>query len=97
LFPTLPEREREVLGLLVCTNTAAIARDLFPSPKTIANHAGNIVPKPNRREHPAAGTASRRPLAVVKGGSMAAAHPRLDPATIAVLAGDEQPVRSHDR
>jgi DNA-binding NarL/FixJ family response regulator len=46
LFPTLTEREREVLGLLAQgKNNAAIAQTLFLSTKTVANHASNIFAK----------------------------------------------------
>lgn len=46
LFPTLTEREREILVLIAQgKNNAAIAHELFLSPKTIANHVSNIFAK----------------------------------------------------
>lgn len=46
LFPELTEREREVLNLIAqgCANSE-IARQLFVSPKTVANHVSNIFGK----------------------------------------------------
>jgi DNA-binding NarL/FixJ family response regulator len=46
LFPTLTDREREILGLLARgKSNPAIARDLSLSPKTVANHVSNIFGK----------------------------------------------------
>lgn len=46
LFPTLTEREREILQLLTRgMRNAAIAEALFLSPKTVANHLSNIFSK----------------------------------------------------
>lgn len=46
LFPNLTEREREILTLIARgKNNQAIARELFLSPKTIANHVSNIFAK----------------------------------------------------
>jgi DNA-binding NarL/FixJ family response regulator len=46
LFPTLTEREREILRLLVQgKRNAAIAEALYLSPKTVANHLSNIFSK----------------------------------------------------
>lgn len=46
LFPSLTEREREILVLIAQgKNNAAIAHELFLSPKTIANHVSNIFAK----------------------------------------------------
>jgi DNA-binding NarL/FixJ family response regulator len=46
LFPTLTEREREILRLLARgKRNAAIADELFLSPKTVANHVSNIFGK----------------------------------------------------
>lgn len=46
LFPTLTEREREILRLLTRgMRNAAIADALFLSPKTVANHLSNIFSK----------------------------------------------------
>jgi DNA-binding NarL/FixJ family response regulator len=46
LFPTLTEREREVLRLLAQgRSNPAIARELSLSPKTVANHVSNIFAK----------------------------------------------------
>lgn len=46
LFPMLTEREREILVLIAQgKNNPAIARELFLSPKTIANHVSNIFAK----------------------------------------------------
>ncbi len=45
-FPTLTEREREILRLLARgRRNAAIADELFLSPKTVANHLSNIFGK----------------------------------------------------
>ncbi len=46
LFPNLTDREREILTLIAQgKNNQAIARDLFLSPKTVANHVSNIFSK----------------------------------------------------
>ncbi len=46
LFPNLTEREREILTLIAQgKNNQTIARELFLSPKTIANHVSNIFAK----------------------------------------------------
>ena len=46
LFPNLTDREREILTLIAQgKNNHAIARDLFLSPKTVANHVSNIFAK----------------------------------------------------
>jgi len=46
LFPNLTDREREILTLIAQgKNNQAIARELFLSPKTIANHVSNIFSK----------------------------------------------------
>jgi DNA-binding NarL/FixJ family response regulator len=46
LFPSLTERERDILRLLVRgMRNAAIAEELFLSPKTVANHLSNIFAK----------------------------------------------------
>jgi DNA-binding NarL/FixJ family response regulator len=46
LFPTLTEREREILRLLAQgKSNSAIAAELFLSPKTVANHLSNIFGK----------------------------------------------------
>lgn len=46
LFPMLTEREREILALIAQgKNNQTIARELFLSPKTIANHVSNIFSK----------------------------------------------------
>jgi DNA-binding NarL/FixJ family response regulator len=46
LFPMLTEREREILVLIAQgKNNPTIARQLFLSPKTIANHVSNIFAK----------------------------------------------------
>jgi DNA-binding NarL/FixJ family response regulator len=46
IFPTLTEREREILVLLAQgQRNAAIAAALYLSPKTIANHLSNIFSK----------------------------------------------------
>ncbi|MCA9858717.1 MAG: response regulator transcription factor [Thermomicrobiales bacterium] len=46
LFPNLTDREREILTLIAQgKNNQTIARDLFLSPKTIANHVSNIFSK----------------------------------------------------
>jgi DNA-binding NarL/FixJ family response regulator len=46
LFPMLTEREREILVLIAQgKNNATIARELFLSPKTVANHVSNIFAK----------------------------------------------------
>lgn len=46
LFPILTEREREILTLIAQgKNNQAIAKDLFLSPKTVANHVSNIFSK----------------------------------------------------
>jgi DNA-binding NarL/FixJ family response regulator len=46
LFPMLTEREREILVLIAQgKNNPAIARELFLSPKTVANHVSNIFAK----------------------------------------------------
>ena len=46
LFPMLTEREREILVLIAQgKNNPTIARELFLSPKTIANHVSNIFAK----------------------------------------------------
>ena len=46
LFPMLTEREREILVLIAQgKNNPAIARELFLSPKTVANHVSNIFSK----------------------------------------------------
>jgi DNA-binding NarL/FixJ family response regulator len=45
-FPQLTDREREVLDLLAVGNrTAAIAKQLYLSPKTVSNHLTNIFVK----------------------------------------------------
>jgi DNA-binding NarL/FixJ family response regulator len=45
-FPQLTEREREILDLLAAGNrTAAIARQLYLSPKTVSNHLTSIFAK----------------------------------------------------
>ena len=45
-FPELSDREREVLSLLADgTSNGAIARRLGISPRTVANHVSNILPK----------------------------------------------------
>jgi DNA-binding NarL/FixJ family response regulator len=45
-FPELTEREREVLDLVAAgRRNAAIAEDLFLSPKTVANHISSIFAK----------------------------------------------------
>jgi DNA-binding NarL/FixJ family response regulator len=46
LFPNLTDREREILTLIAQgKNNQTIARELFLSPKTIANHVSNIFAK----------------------------------------------------
>ncbi len=46
LFPTLTEREREILRLLARgQSNPTIANELFLSPKTVANHVSNIFGK----------------------------------------------------
>ena len=46
LFPTLTEREREILRLLAQgKSNSAIAAELFLSSKTVANHVSNIFGK----------------------------------------------------
>jgi DNA-binding NarL/FixJ family response regulator len=46
VFPTLTEREREILGLIARgKSNTAIAGDLSLSPKTVANHVSNIFGK----------------------------------------------------
>lgn len=46
LFPALTNREREILILIAQgKKNSAIARELFLSPKTIANHVSNIFAK----------------------------------------------------
>ena len=46
LFPTLTEREREILRLLAQgKSNPVIAAELFLSPKTVANHLSNIFSK----------------------------------------------------
>jgi DNA-binding NarL/FixJ family response regulator len=46
LFPTLTEREREILRLLAQgKSNPGIAAELFLSPKTVANHLSNIFGK----------------------------------------------------
>ncbi|MCC6942944.1 MAG: response regulator transcription factor, partial [Thermomicrobiales bacterium] len=46
LFPTLTEREREILTLIAQgKNNQTIARELFLAPKTVANHVSNIFAK----------------------------------------------------
>ena len=46
LFPILTDREREILALIAQgKNNQTIARELFLSPKTIANHVSNIFSK----------------------------------------------------
>lgn len=46
IFPALTKREREILVLIAQgKNNAAIAHELFLSPKTIANHVSNIFAK----------------------------------------------------
>jgi DNA-binding NarL/FixJ family response regulator len=46
LFPTLTDREREILSLIAQgKSNARIADDLFLSPKTVANHVSNIFGK----------------------------------------------------
>jgi DNA-binding NarL/FixJ family response regulator len=46
LFPMLTEREREILVLIAQgKNNPTIARQLFLSPKTVANHVSNIFAK----------------------------------------------------
>jgi DNA-binding NarL/FixJ family response regulator len=46
LFPNLTEREREILTLIAQgKNNSTIARELFLSPKTVANHVSNIFSK----------------------------------------------------
>lgn len=46
IFPTLTEREREILALLAQgQRNAAIAETLYLSPKTVANHLSNIFGK----------------------------------------------------
>lgn len=46
LFPELTERERDVLRLVAeGHNNPTIARTLYVSPKTIANHVSNILTK----------------------------------------------------
>jgi DNA-binding NarL/FixJ family response regulator len=46
LFPTLTEREREILILIAQgKNNQTIARELFLAPKTVANHVSNIFAK----------------------------------------------------
>ncbi len=46
IFPTLTEREREILALLAQgQRNAAIASALYLSPKTVANHLSNIFSK----------------------------------------------------
>ena len=45
-FPQLTEREREILDLLAAVRrTAAIAQELFLSPKTVSNHLTSIFVK----------------------------------------------------
>jgi len=45
-FPELTEREREILDLLAAgRRTAAIAQELFLSPKTVSNHLTSIFSK----------------------------------------------------
>ncbi len=45
-FPTLTEREREILGLIAeGRNNREIARRLFLSPKTVGNYVSNIFTK----------------------------------------------------
>jgi DNA-binding NarL/FixJ family response regulator len=46
LFPTLTEREREILTLIARgKRNAVIAEELYLSPKTLANHVSNIFAK----------------------------------------------------
>jgi len=46
LFPSLTEREREILSLIARgKSNLAIAQDLSLSPKTVANHVSNIFAK----------------------------------------------------
>jgi DNA-binding NarL/FixJ family response regulator len=46
IFPELTEREREILGLIALgESNGEIARQLFLSPKTVANHVSNIFGK----------------------------------------------------
>ncbi|MBX3071079.1 MAG: response regulator transcription factor [Thermomicrobiales bacterium] len=46
LFPTLTERERQILTLIAQgKNNQTIARELFLAPKTVANHVSNIFAK----------------------------------------------------
>ncbi len=46
IFPNLTEREQEILTLIAQgKDNQAIARELFLSPKTIANHVSNIFSK----------------------------------------------------
>jgi DNA-binding NarL/FixJ family response regulator len=46
VFPTLTEREREILSLIAQgKSNARIADELFLSPKTVANHVSNIFGK----------------------------------------------------
>jgi DNA-binding NarL/FixJ family response regulator len=46
LFPTLTEREREILRFIARgKSNATIAEELFLSPKTVANHVSNIFGK----------------------------------------------------
>ncbi len=46
IFPSLTEREREILVLIAQgKNNATIAHELFLSPKTVANHVSNIFAK----------------------------------------------------
>lgn len=45
-FPTLTDRERDILGFIAKgRNNAAIARELSLSPKTAANHVSNVFGK----------------------------------------------------
>jgi DNA-binding NarL/FixJ family response regulator len=46
VFPTLTEREREILTLIARgQSNPAIARDLSIAPKTVGNHVSNILSK----------------------------------------------------
>ena len=59
-FPELSEREREVLALLADgMSNGAIARRLALSPRTVANHVSNILPKMHATDRAQAVIAAR--------------------------------------
>jgi DNA-binding NarL/FixJ family response regulator len=60
-FPELSDREREVLALLANgMSNGAIARRLDLSPRTIANHVSNILPKIHANDRAQAVIAARQ-------------------------------------